>query len=104
MHKGDIWWAESPKPVGRRPVLILTRDEAVRVRDHITVAMVTTKIRGISTEVLLKKEDGLPKECVVNLDVINTVPKESLTEYITALSEEKLQAAEKALKFALDLS
>ncbi len=104
MHKGEIWWADSPKPIGRRPVLVLTRDEAVRVRDHITVAMITTKIRGISTEVLLKKEDGLPKECVINLDVINTVPKELLYEFITTLSEEKLQAAEKALKFALDIN
>ncbi len=104
MHKGEIWWSESPKPIGRRPVLVLTRDEAVKVREHITVAMVTTKIRGISTEVALKKEDGLPKECVINLDVINTVPKESLTEFITSLSEEKLQAVEKALKFALDLN
>ena len=104
MHKGEIWWAESPKPVGRRPVLILTRDEAVRVRDHITVAMITTKTRGISTEVQLKKEDGLPKECVINLDVINTVPKELLTEFITVLSEQKIQEAENALKFALDLN
>src|SRR3989338_4177033 len=104
MHKGEIWWSNAPKPIGRRPVLILTRDEAVRVRDHITVAMITTKIRNISTEVLLNKEDGLPKECVVNLDVINTVPKESLVEFITTLSEQKMQAAETALKFELDLS
>src|SRR3989338_3338328 len=104
MHKGEIWWIDSPKPVGHRPVLILTRNEAIRVRDHITVAMITTKIRGISTEILLKKEDGLPKECVINLDVINTVPKESISEFITTLSEEKLDAAEQALKFALDLN
>ena len=103
MHKGEIWWADLPKPVGRRPVLILTRDEAIRVRDHITVAMITTKIRGISTEVRLKKEDGLTKECVINLDVINTIPKESVNEFITSLSDERLQAAENALKFALDL-
>ena len=104
MHKGEVWWAELPKPIGRRPVLILTRDEAIRVRDNVTVALVTTNIRRISTEVHLKKEDGLPKESVVNLDVINTIHKESLTEFITTLSEEKLQAAETALKFALDLS
>ena len=104
MHKGEIWWANLPKPTGRRPVLVLTRDEAVNVRDNITVAELTTRSRRISTEVLLKKEDGLPRECVVNLDVINTIPKEFLTEFITALSDEKQQAVEKALKFALDLS
>ncbi|OGW83938.1 MAG: hypothetical protein A3C47_00725 [Omnitrophica bacterium RIFCSPHIGHO2_02_FULL_51_18] len=104
MHKGEIWWADLPKPVGRRPVLILTRDEAVKVRDYITVAEFTTNVRHISTEVLLGKADGLPKECVVNLDVINTVRKELLVEFVTKLSEEKLQAVENALKFAFDLS
>ncbi len=103
MRKGEIWWAELPKPSGRRPVLILTRDEAVRVRDYITIAELTTNNRHISTEVPLKKEDGLPKECVVNLGVINTVPKGLLDEFIVTLSDEKMQAVEKALKFALDL-
>lgn len=104
MHKGEIWWADLPKPAGRRPVLILTRDEAVRVRDYITVAELTTNIRRISTEVLLKKEDGLSRECVVNLDVINTISKKLLTEFIVCLGDERMQAVEKALKFALDLN
>src|SRR5881628_1621897 len=104
MHKGDIWWADLPEPTGRRPALILTRDEAVRARDFITIAELSTHVRGIFTEVSLGKEDGLPKACVVNLDVINTVKKISLTDFITKLSEEKLQAVEKALKFAMDLS
>ena len=103
MHKGEIWWSDLPKPTGRRPVLILTRDEAVKVRDYVTVAELTTTIRGIPTEVRLKKEDGLRKECVVNLDVINTVRKELLTEFISALTDEKLKAVEQALKFSLDL-
>ena len=103
MHKGEIWWADLSKPTGRRPVLILTRDEAVRVRDYVTVAELTTNIRRITTEVLLKKEDGLPKECVVNLDVINTVKKELLTEFIVTLRDEKMQTVENALRFALDL-
>ena len=56
MHRGEVWWADLPKPVGRRPALILTRDEVVRFRSHVTVAELSTKIRGIATEVLLKKE------------------------------------------------
>lgn len=103
MHKGEVWWADLPKPVGRRPVLILTRDEAVKVRDYVTVAEFTSSIRHISTEVHLGKGDGLPRECVVNCDVVNTIPKNSLEEFITKLSEEKLEAVECALKFALDL-
>jgi mRNA interferase MazF len=104
MHRGEIWWADLPKPTGRRPVLILTRDEALRVRDYVTVSELMTNIRRIPTEVRLKKEDGLLRECVVNLDVINTVPKEHLSEFIVRLSGEKMQAVEEALKFALDLS
>ena len=104
MHKGEVWWADLPKPAGRRPVLILTRDEAIRVRDRITVAELSTNIRHISTEVVLKKEDGLPKDCAINLDVINTVPKMLLTGYIVSLGDAKQEAIEKALKFALDLS
>ena len=104
MHKGEIWWADFPKPAGRRPVLILTRDEAIRVRDRITIAELSTNIRHISTEVVLKKEDGLPKDCAVNLDIINTVPKLLLTTYIVSLGDAKQEAIEKALKFALDLS
>ena len=104
MHKGEIWWADLPKPSGRRPVLILTRDEAVKVRDYITVAELTTNMRHIPTEVRLGKAHGLPKECVVNLDVIDTIRKELLADFVAKLPDEKIQAVESALKFALDLS
>ena len=103
MHRGEVWWANLPKPAGQRPVLLLTRDEAIGIRDCLTVAHITTRIRHISTEVALKKDNGLPKDCVVNLDVINTVDKKHLTTFVARLSEEKLRAVENALKFALDL-
>jgi mRNA-degrading endonuclease toxin of MazEF toxin-antitoxin module len=54
-------------------------------------------------EVLLGLEDGLPKKCAINLDVINTIPKKLLLERITSLSSEKLKGVESALKFALAL-
>ena len=103
MRRGEVWWADLPKPIGRRPVLILSRDIAVRVRDYITIAEVATTIRHIAVEVPLHCEDGLSKECVVNLDALNTVAKVYLKEKITTLSATKLEAVEKALKFALDL-
>jgi mRNA interferase MazF len=103
MQRGEVWWADLPKPVGRRPVVILSRDRAVQVREYITVAEVTRTIRDIPAEVLLGTEDGLPKKCVVNLDVINTIPKQSLVDYIATLKFEKLQALESALRFALSL-
>ena len=104
MRRGEIWWAELPAPAGRRPVLLLSRNEAYVVRQLVTVAAITTRIRRIPTEVLLGPEDGLPKPCVVNLDTITTIPKQSLSEPIGPLSREKLAAVERALKFALALT
>jgi mRNA interferase MazF len=67
------------------------------------VAPLTTRIRGIPSEVSLGEEDGVPRACVVNLDTITTIAKASLHERLTALSAEKLKAIEKALHFALGL-
>lgn len=104
MRRGEIWWAELPAPAGRRPVVLLSRNEAYVVRQLVTVAPITTRIRRIPTEVLLGAEDGLPKPCVVNLDTITTIPKQSLAEPIGPLSTEKLAAVERALRFALALT
>jgi mRNA interferase MazF len=104
MRRGEIWWAELPAPAGRRPVVLLSRNEAYVVRQLVTVAPIATRIRRIPTEVLLGTDDGLPKPCVVNLDTITTIPKQSLAEPIGPLSREKLAAVERALKFALALA
>ena len=104
MQRGEVWWADLPKPVGRRPVVILSRNRAIQVREYITVAEIISTIRDIPAEVLLSPEDGLPKKCVANLDVINTIPKKVLIKQIATLTPTKLQAIESALKFALALS
>ncbi len=103
MRRGEVWWAELPQPIGRRPVLLLSRDTAYRVRTAVTVAVITRTIRNIPTEVPLDQEDGMPAKCVVNLDDILTIPKSRLTERITALSPEKMSAVAKAIAFALEL-
>ena len=103
MHRGEVWWAELPSPGGRRPVLLLSRDAAYSVRTSVTVTVITRTIRNIPVEVLLGQEDGMPIECVVNLDNILTMPKSRLTERITTLSAEKMTAVVKAIVFALDL-
>ncbi len=102
--RSGVWWAELPLPLGRCPVVLLSRDEAYKVRNAITVAEVTTTIREIPVEVLLGPEDGLPKKCVVNLDTILKIRKDLLNERITLLRSEKLQQIDRAIKFALDLS
>ena len=82
----------------------LSRDSAYAVRLSVTVAPVTTRIRGIPVEVALGPDDGLPMESVANLDDITTISKSSLESRITVLSSEKLQAVERALRFALGLA
>lgn len=103
MRRGEVWWAELSPPIGRRPVLLLSRDAAYSVRTSVAVAIITRTIRSIPVEVLLEQEDGMPTECVVNLDDILTIPKSRLTERITILSPEKMTAVAKAITFALDL-
>jgi len=103
MRRGEVWWAALPPPIGRRPVVLLSRDAAYRVRTSITVGMVTRTIRGIPVEVPLGTEDGMTDQCVVNLDDIITVPKTRLTERITTLSFQKMSAIARANIFALDL-
>jgi mRNA interferase MazF len=67
------------------------------------VAPLTTRIRGIPSEVPLGDEDCVPRACVVNLDTITTIAKASLRERLIVLSAEKLKAVEEALLFSLGL-
>ena len=103
MKRGEIWWADLDPPAGVRPVLLLSRNEAYSVRELVTVAPVTTRIGHIPSEVLLGPDDGLPKACVVNLDIITTIAKTSLRDKLTLLSAEKQKAIENALHFALGM-
>jgi mRNA interferase MazF len=103
MRKGEVWWAMLPLPIGRRPVALLSRDEAYAVRNAVTVAEVTTTIRGIPVEVELGPEDGLPKKCVVNLDTIVTIRKDLLIERLAILRDEKIEQIDTAIKFALSI-
>ncbi len=103
MRRGEVWWADLPLPVGRRPVLLLSRDEAYAIRNAVTVAEVTSTIRGIPVEVELGPDDGLPKKCVVNLDTIVTIRKDLLIERLSILRDEKIEQIDTAIKFALSI-
>jgi mRNA interferase MazF len=84
-------------------VLLLSRNEAYAVRELAMVAPLTTRIRGIPSEVPLGNEDGVSRPCVVNLDTIATIARASLRERLTTLSADKLRDVEKALYFSLGL-
>jgi mRNA interferase MazF len=103
VRRGEIWWAELEPPAGRRPVLLLSRSEAYSVRSLIVVAPVTTRIRHIASEVSLGTDDGMPQDCVANLDTITTIPKDCLQSRLTVLSTQKLKEIESAIRFALGM-
>jgi mRNA interferase MazF len=103
MRRGEIWWAELDAPAGKRPVVLLSRDEAYAVRSLVIVAPVTTRIRNIAAEVPLSVEQGMSQDCVVNLDVITTIPKDCLRSRIAVLTPKKLREVEAATRFALGL-
>ncbi len=84
--------------------MLLSREEAYAVRSLITVAPVTTRTRGIRSEVQLGPEQGLPKPCVANLDTIATIPKAALRDRISLLPREKIEAINAALRLALGLA
>jgi mRNA interferase MazF len=89
VKRGEVWWYEPPD-AKRRPVLILTRDEAIgRVRDVIAVP-VTGTIRKLDTEVEIGISDGMPIECVLTVDNTFSAEKPFLTERITMLEMDKL--------------
>jgi len=103
VRRGEIWWAELEPPAGRRPVVLLSRDEAYNVRSLVIVAPVTTRIRHIPSEVPLGIDDGMPQDCVANLDTITTIPKDCLQSRLTVLSTKRLKEVGAAIHFALGL-
>jgi len=103
MRRGEVWWANMDLPVGRRPVVLLSRDSAYDIRNAVTVAPVTRTIRGLPVEVVLDETDGMAVKCAANVDDIATIRKSLLTERITQLGQEKIGALNRAIIVALDI-
>jgi mRNA interferase MazF len=103
MKRNELWWATLPEPIGRRPVVLVSRDLAYAVRSNVTVVEVTTRVRGLETEVPLGLREGLPRKCFANADNLHTIPKSLLDGRIGALSADKVRALDAAIKLALSL-
>jgi mRNA interferase MazF len=104
MKRGELWWARLALPAGRRPVVLVSRDAAYMIKSTVTVAEVSTVIRGIPSEVLLGKRDGLPRPCVINTDNLLTISRTLLEARIAALSAFKSEQLGLALRFSLGLA
>jgi mRNA interferase MazF len=101
MKRGEVRWYVFPRPDKKRPVLILTRDSALEFLGEVTVAPITTTIRDIPSEVLLTKADGMPRDCAVNFDHLQTVSKGKIGSLIATLGSAKMQQMRPCLLFAL---
>jgi len=90
-----------PAPDKKRPALILTRDSAIALLTRVTVAPITTTIRGIPSEVVLTVDDGMKAPCAVNLDNVATIPQRALGRRVAQLSPERMREVCAALGFAV---
>ena len=103
MRRGDIYWASFPQPVGKRPVVLVSRDEAYSLRARLTVVPLTRTVRGMATEVRFGPTDGVPKACVANADELVTISKQLLGDRIGAAPRGRMKELDDALRFALKL-
>jgi len=103
MKHGEIRWYKFTHPDKKRPVLILTRDSVLEYLGEVTIAPITSTVRDIPSEVFLSKADGMPHDCAVNGDHLQTVSKGKIGSLITILSQSKLDDVGQAIRFALDI-
>jgi len=100
--RGELWWCELPE-IGRRPVVVLSRDAAIPRLRRALIAPCTTTIRGLPSEVVLEPhEDSISRRSAVNLDSVESVSVAVLVERIGSLSGVRMREICRALKVASD--
>jgi len=99
VERGEVWWYEDPR-AGRRPFLILTRDEAIPVLNQVLAVPATRTIRSIPTEVALDRDDGMPEPCALAADNVTVIRKSLCTERITKLDADRVAEVCAALSAA----
>jgi mRNA interferase MazF len=99
MQHGEVWFAATPG--GDRPVLVLTRDPVADRIGSVVVAAITRTVRGLVSELeLTARDDGVPSDCVVNFDIIHTIPRSSFRRPIVKLGPRRLAQACQCLRDA----
>jgi len=99
--RGEVWWCELAG-VGRRPVVVLSRDAAIPRLRRALVGPCTTTVRGIPSEVVLEpQEDPVPRTSAVNLDSVESVSIGTLVERLGRLSDERMRQVCEALAIAV---
>ena len=101
-RRGELWWCEPPD-IGRRPVVVLSRDAAIPRLRRTLVAPCTTTIRGLPSEVVLEPgDDPIGRRSAVNLDSVESVSIAVLVERLGTLSAARLREICAALEVAVD--
>lgn len=101
-RRGEVWWCELPD-IGRRPVVVLSRDAAIPRMKRTLIAPCTTTIRGLPSEVVLEPGvDPIPKDSAVSLDSIESVSVGVLTERLGTLDPSRMDEVCAALAVATD--
>jgi len=98
----EIRWASLPEPIGRRPVLLLTRSAAYPYLNKVMVAEVTSTIRGIPQEVSVGRREGLSRASVVNFDNVHVVARSLLGGLVGVLARSREPEVKRGLGYALD--
>jgi len=97
--RGDVRIYHFAPPDKKRPVVVLTRDSAIGYLSSVTVAPITSTVRGVPSEVLLREEDGMKALCAVNLHNAITVSQERVGKRVAQLSAPRMQEICAALRF-----
>jgi len=100
VKRGEIRWYTFRLPDKRRPVLILTRDEVIDRLNEIIVVPATRTIRGLTTEVELTPEDGMPVMCALNFDHISLAQRDRIGNVLCSLSQARWSEVQRALMIA----
>jgi mRNA interferase MazF len=103
MKRGEVWVADLPPPDKRRPVVLVSREEAYGLREQLTVAPITTRLRAIASHVPVGRDDGLERESAINCDQVLTLHRSRLKSRIGPLSRSKIEELDTALRFSLGL-
>lgn len=101
MRQYEIWWANLPEPIGRRPVLLLSRDSAYEYLAAVIVVEITSTVRDIPVELRLASAEGLRRRSVANFDNLHVIPKRLLASRLGALPVARVGEAKRALGYAL---
>jgi mRNA interferase MazF len=102
MKQFDIMWADLPAPIGRRPVVLLSRTPAYTYLNKVVIAEITSTVRSIPQEVRVGKQEGLSQVSVVNLDNVHVIPKTVLGARLGSISSGRHNEIKRALGYALD--